>query len=523
MFEDLLKGLANTAVTLITSVVGPVMTPNSPAKAPAPVECRMCTTEESQQQKQAPPVNVSQQTVVIETPVTHSHDKVEIKPTGKVEDKLEERAKELEEKAILEILNSSNEVLAKPVEADLTCTDTQPYTLKEARRNYEASQPFFAGRKVRRFFSAIPIEGTEKEIDYLTQIIGELAFPEWKARAMSCRDYFCALVAAYNSEEIALRSASIFARFGYYLTVNKDYSIDKTELKWNELSVRTIEKALEMLPSSFYKMPRLQLIIPFSSQQQTAVNEALGLKNANAAGGYFGSWSVSKIKLAIEGSESYLKSIVIHELAHAFSFSYLETELKNSNSVLAQFIAMNWEHSFEDKTAVKKNEGRFVSDYAKTNPSEDFAESIAHFVLNGERLKKLNPMRYELIRTRIFKGREYSGESTISTDGLKPILKEKGGCASVAERCVSQLGRDWVSQGSRYIYDVDQSYGYQPKDLASQSRCYEKLINEWMPQFDKVLGPSCGKYQKDDAIRDLKQACEDTFDEAIKAKYGEHE
>lgn len=49
----------------------------------------------------------------------------------------------------------------------------------------------------------------------------------------------------------------------------------------------------------------------------------------------------------------------------------------------------------------------FVSDYARTNKFEDFAETYKAYILAPEFLKLLSPDKYEFMRQEIFKGQEY--------------------------------------------------------------------------------------------------------------------
>lgn len=50
----------------------------------------------------------------------------------------------------------------------------------------------------------------------------------------------------------------------------------------------------------------------------------------------------------------------------------------------------------------------FVSEYAKTNPIEDFAESVNAYRYSPKRLKKADPKKYAYIKTTFFKGVEYT-------------------------------------------------------------------------------------------------------------------
>jgi len=66
----------------------------------------------------------------------------------------------------------------------------------------------------------------------------------------------------------------------------------------------------------------------------------------------------------------------------------------------------NWELALQWTELHKQNRG-FVSDYARTNEFEDFAESYWVYVRNPERLKATSPEKYEFMRQHVFTGQEY--------------------------------------------------------------------------------------------------------------------
>lgn len=64
----------------------------------------------------------------------------------------------------------------------------------------------------------------------------------------------------------------------------------------------------------------------------------------------------------------------------------------------------SWENRRKEDQRYKD---QWVSDYAKTNSVEDFAESVASYRFNGDHLKRTNPQRYEYLQRRLFRGTEY--------------------------------------------------------------------------------------------------------------------
>ena len=80
-----------------------------------------------------------------------------------------------------------------------------------------------------------------------------------------------------------------------------------------------------------------------------------------------------------------------HEIGHNVHYN-----MRIDNLALAN----EWENLFH------QNAG-FVSDYARTNEFEDFAESYRAYVLEPEKLFLYSPAKYEFIRVEVFEGYEY--------------------------------------------------------------------------------------------------------------------
>lgn len=94
--------------------------------------------------------------------------------------------------------------------------------------------------------------------------------------------------------------------------------------------------------------------------------------------------------------------IVFHELAHNISSLY---QINNT-------------HYWQQLSGWEKRENgweldypeRVVSEYATVSHSEDFAESLSAYRYNPEYLKKIDPRKYEFIKTAVFFGVEYLEE-----------------------------------------------------------------------------------------------------------------
>jgi hypothetical protein len=93
--------------------------------------------------------------------------------------------------------------------------------------------------------------------------------------------------------------------------------------------------------------------------------------------------------------------ILFHELSHNIS-SYLK-KLDESPDWLD---FSQWVRKDDDWRALEKT-SCFISEYAKRNPWEDFAETLSAYRYNGQMLKMRCPEKYSFMKERVFLGIEY--------------------------------------------------------------------------------------------------------------------
>ncbi|MBK1986791.1 hypothetical protein A0J48_004405 [Sphaerospermopsis aphanizomenoides BCCUSP55] len=91
---------------------------------------------------------------------------------------------------------------------------------------------------------------------------------------------------------------------------------------------------------------------------------------------------------------------VTHEVGHNVHENML-AERPALAEKWSQLNQQSWETFSTDGTG-------FVSDYARTNVYEDFAESYMTYVRDPEKLLFYNPEKYEFMRNEVFSGTTYS-------------------------------------------------------------------------------------------------------------------
>jgi hypothetical protein len=111
-----------------------------------------------------------------------------------------------------------------------------------------------------------------------------------------------------------------------------------------------------------------------------------------------------------EFSSLHRRAIILHELFHRLStrvndMAYSQKWLDASESFInARWLGRRWQM----EVGAQEN---FVSQYAMTNPSEDFAETVNQYRVAPFKLLSSHPIKYQFIKEEIFYGQEFLNDS----------------------------------------------------------------------------------------------------------------
>lgn len=170
------------------------------------------------------------------------------------------------------------------------------------------------------------------------------------------------------------------------------YSFDDSEI-FTQDELWDFIKALELLPKNALPFTRNQKLTHYTRTMRE------GRVYANATMGYYTTWS---------DLEPLLRQyIAFHEFAHNYAYSFAD----NLSQVDAWLEVSGWEKSAQNRrefSRVNNDSSDVISKYAKTNPSEDFAETVAAYRLNSHELKSISPKRYNFVRDFVFDGIEFT-------------------------------------------------------------------------------------------------------------------
>ncbi|NUM88339.1 MAG: hypothetical protein HUU37_03960 [Bdellovibrionales bacterium] len=281
----------------------------------------------------------------------------------------------------------------------------------------------FTGPSASRAVDGMILRGTAEEHDLFAGMLGTRPPSNWKSRAAGCDTIVCALAKMTGSKDGAYRALIVGKRDGYFISFDQFGNPPKVEQLWTDAEIRVIEQGLAKLPSSFRRLPTLKNIQRYPDGYLT---EGIpGNSMAMAIGPHYvaGQPRPGRIVMfdASLRTANSMKSQIffLHEIFHHRDFSEGPRSGSDFN-VKAEFRSLSgWQRGADRietlpdgrQKRVERFDFRsgqlFVRDYAGTNPTEDFAESGAHFILAPDLLQRLDPGKYNWFKMRVLEGQEF--------------------------------------------------------------------------------------------------------------------
>ena len=129
---------------------------------------------------------------------------------------------------------------------------------------------------------------------------------------------------------------------------------------------------------------------------------------------------------------------------------------------------------------------QFISQYAMTNPAEDFAESFLAYRMAPKKLQRVSPKRYDYIKKNVFKGLEFDSQK----DCDAPFLE-------FAQKVESR------SQSQRELILWTASH---KNEITNEIRRQERM-GSFVNQVRTTCGPQYLNEIQDPSSRDLSDKC----------------
>ncbi|WP_413580882.1 hypothetical protein [Bdellovibrio sp. HCB288] len=217
-----------------------------------------------------------------------------------------------------------------------------------------------------------------------------------------CEKVLCAVQRLFGKEEGPL----ILLLLTEY-DLNLSHYVWNNAASWRASEIRDIMKAIEATPGHLLPLDLNQKLIHFKRGFGYK-----GLDNviANASIEIFDIWNEEK--------QPIRQYSIYHEFAHNWSSMHA-----NNIDVSPEWIKISgWESQEGDPRLAdnwKMHPGtEQVSIYAKTNPFEDFAESVSAYRYAPHRLKSVSRQKYDFVKNVVYGGMEFTGSCPRASDFL---------------------------------------------------------------------------------------------------------
>lgn len=206
-----------------------------------------------------------------------------------------------------------------------------------------------------------------------------------------CDSVFCAAEDLFG-ERVGIQLLFMLSKYGFNGADQRMKSADR----WTREELDEVLLALSDLPAHLAARPEKLMNHPLVHFDRKDTSSQRPL--ANAIIYVYNVWN--------QQVPSLRRYSLFHELGHNMS---LDFDFDGGNKWSQ---AAGWEE--KDYEWIAKHPETKISQYAASNPDEDFAESFSAYRYGPARLKKINPRIYQFMKTKVFRNIEYLSERTCS-------------------------------------------------------------------------------------------------------------
>ena len=345
------------------------------------------------------------------------------------------------------------------------CIGLEPRVIDMLKQEY---RDLYAGQsQSKESIPGLLVNGSKEEFDALKKAIGRTPPKHWPGAALLCTDVPCAMGKLFGSEEAGLRALIIQKRDGFTISASQDYGLPERIFSANE--IRKIDLVLRDLPATFKQASTMK---EFRRAKDTSFDTKLLQENV-AGYAFTGCKCILFFDHTFRGDDyvAPLKTIV-HEIAHHFDFSNGDPSRSIDYKQLSGWGSFRYENN--KKIYDRDSQKQLVTEYAGTNPQEDFAESAAFYVIDPEKLESIDPLKYRFLKDRVFGGKEFKGMSSLEMG----IAVAKEGPQAIEQSCFAQVAFYSISNNATQI-------GFTSKQ--NKSRLFDNITPNCLIQFSRDL------------------------------------
>jgi hypothetical protein len=299
------------------------------------------------------------------------------------------------------------------------------------------------------------LQGTSEEIKLANIILGTQPPKEWDQAVSSCMTVLCAFTKLLKSEEAAMQLLNIPVKSGYALILDQKINQSKKNQIWSPEEIRELDAGIDKLPRVLRKLGKLSKIERMGDglrvgphTAEVAAYAVAAVPNKEAQLVYYDSGlRLDKTSKNPYKSITWSQEVLVHELCHHHDFQgwYGNYTYKTSEKLNAGFRSLSTWDEVTGKTGndkwVHSEKASFVSDYARTSPAEDYAETCMNYVLHPSKLKKLAPEKYAYMKNNVFNDEEFQDKiwNKESWPKLNYQLADESQCGVGYNKCFNDI------------------------------------------------------------------------------------
>lgn len=270
----------------------------------------------------------------------------------------------------------------------------------------------------------------------------------------NCDKVLCAVQAIYGAR-VGIQILFMLKRYGF----NGSHLRTAKASLWRSDELDDVLTALSDYPIELYPLDYNRKLVHVTRGNRMKL--PMGESVANSTMEIYDMWN--------DISQAERQQTLLHELGHVVA------RKDNVDESTPWFKVSGWQMRIRtDKNGravqdfILTDTSKAVSSYGKTNPREDFAESVTAYRFGGAIMKADHAEKYDFLKQRVFDGKEYlSSQACLASKSRTEVKKEANNIAYNAA----------LAKAKKNANNLDSKFIGQAQDI-----CFETLLKVMMDE-----------------------------------------
>lgn len=335
--------------------------------------------------------------------------------------------------------------------SDIDSITGKIFTCEESKYFSDAKNEFdklFPNKSVqKRNIAGINVSGPKALLDVTESILSNADkdknfTPTWfKEKAKSCKTAICLLEATFKDKEAAMRAASITKKTGYTVSASQSNGPFQKgdEYIWSKEDLRKLGTAMEMMPKELIGLKGLKKMYALPEGYTLEAGTLAWAKPSYETKYSKNQGSITFTHRSLNRSIDDTFHTIVHETAHHHDFMAIGTDLKGKklSEKDPYYKLNNWKLtkgkkkigsiSIDTDIWTRDSKGCSVTEYGKTDPTEEYAEMISWYILFPEQIKKQCPKHFSYFKKNVFNGKEFTNPFKVNIASTDKCISSKPG------------------------------------------------------------------------------------------------